>query len=188
MDTYDFSFDQLEIILEDPECHGILLDIGMPIMHRGRRFNCRVICLDGKILMIRPKLWLADEGNYRESRWFTPWARPQYVEDYYLPENIQALQGAVKVPFGDAVVSTADTCLAAETCEELFTPDSPHIAQSLNGVEIWTNSSGSHHTLRKLDRRIQLISEATRKCGGIYLYANQQGCDGDRLCKRLTEF
>ncbi len=36
----------------------------------------------------------------------------------------------------------------------------------LNGVEIFTNSSGSHHELRKLNTRIQLIVEATRKAGG----------------------
>ena len=47
--------------------------------------------------------------------------------------------------------------------------------RALNGVEIFTNSSGSHHTLRKLDERIALISEATRKSGGVYLYANQSG-------------
>lgn len=52
---------------------------------------------------------------------------------------------------------------------------------SLDGVEVITNSSGSHFTLRKLETRLALIMEATRKSGGIYLYANQQGCDGDRL-------
>ncbi|KAJ9110837.1 glutamine-dependent NAD(+) synthetase [Naganishia cerealis] len=51
----------------------------------------------------------------------------------------------------------------------------------LDGVEIFTNSSASHHELRKLHTRIDLIREATEKLGGIYLYANQQGCDGDRL-------
>jgi NAD+ synthase (glutamine-hydrolysing) len=34
---------------------------------------------------------------------------------------------------------------------------------SLDGVEIITNSSGSHHELRKLDRRIDLIREANQK-------------------------
>ena len=34
---------------------------------------------------------------------------------------------------------------------------------------------------RKLNQRISLILEATQKSGGVYLYANQQGCDGDRL-------
>jgi hypothetical protein len=33
----------------------------------------------------------------------------------------------------------------------------------LDGVEIFTNSSGSHHELRKLYRRVDLIKEATLK-------------------------
>jgi NAD+ synthase (glutamine-hydrolysing) len=94
---------------------------------------------------------------------------------------IQKLQGSKKVPIGDMVLSTPDTCLGFETCEELFTPQSPHIDMSLNGVEVITNSSGSHHSLRKLQTRLSLITEATRKCGGVYLYSNLQGGDGDRL-------
>lgn len=46
----------------------------------------------------------------------------------------------------------------------------------LDGCEIYTNSSGSHHELRKLHTRVELIVSATLKSGGIYLYANQQGC------------
>ncbi|KMU82271.1 NAD synthetase 1 [Coccidioides immitis H538.4] len=114
-------------------------------------------------------------------RYFTPWERPRHVEDYYLPRIIQRLQGSTKVPFGDAVISTPDTCLGAETCEELFTPAGPHADMGLNGVEIFTNSSGSHHNLRKLDQRVSLILEATRKSGGIYLYSNLQGGGGERL-------
>lgn len=71
--------------------------------------------------------------------------------------------GQSTVPFGDAVISTWDTCIGVEMCEELFTPASPHISMGLDGVEIFTNSSGSHHELRKLYRRIELIKEATLK-------------------------
>lgn len=39
----------------------------------------------------------------------------------------------------------------------------PHILMGLDGVEIFTNSSGSHHELRKLNRRVELIKEATMK-------------------------
>ncbi|KAI0106358.1 putative glutamine dependent NAD+ synthetase [Hypoxylon sp. NC0597] len=180
-DLYLHSLQCLEIILRDESCYGILLDIGMPILHRNVRYNCRVICLDGRILLIRPKLYLAGDGNYREQRFFTPWLRPQYCEDYYLPRMLQKLQKSTKVRIGDAVISTPDTTIGCETCEELFTPDPPHNHMSLNGVEVITNSSGSHFTLRKLNTRMQLITEATRKNGGIYIYANQQGCDGDRL-------
>ncbi|RDW93104.1 glutamine-dependent NAD(+) synthetase [Aspergillus mulundensis] len=121
------------------------------------------------------------DGNYREMRHFTPWQRPQEVEDYYLEQIVGKITGQYKVPFGDAVISTRDTCLGLETCEELFTPNGPHIPYSLAGVEIISNSSGSHHELKKLDTRVNLITQATKLSGGIYLYANQQGCDGDRL-------
>jgi NAD+ synthase (glutamine-hydrolysing) len=124
------------------------------------------------------------DGNYREGRYFIPWNRPQHVEEYELrelPDQLLKLQGSTTVPIGDGIVSALDCTIGAETCEELFTPRSPHNDLSLAGCEIITNSSGSHHSLRKLDTRISLIQEATRKCGGIYLYANQQGCDGDRL-------
>ncbi|KAF2130566.1 glutamine-dependent NAD(+) synthetase with GAT domain-containing protein [Dothidotthia symphoricarpi CBS 119687] len=184
METINNSWAMLAEILLDESCHGILIDIGMPLLHRGNRYNARVIALNGKILLMRPKIWLANSGNYREMRYFIPWSRPHHVEEYELrelPEACIKLQGSTTVPIGDGIISALDCTIGAETCEELFTPQSPHLSMSLAGTEIICNSSGSHHELRKLDTRISLIQEATRKCGGIYLYANQQGCDGDRL-------
>ncbi|KAF8909365.1 hypothetical protein CPB84DRAFT_1765955 [Gymnopilus junonius] len=180
-DTVLHSWEVLAKILSSEEITGIVCDIGMPVVHKNVIYNCRVIIHDKKILLIRPKMWLANDGNYRELRYFTPWAKHRQWEDHYLPRIIQAVTKQIKVPFGDAVVSTLDTCIGVELCEELFTPASPHILMGLDGVEIFTNSSGSHHELRKLYRRVDLIKEATLKLGGIYLYANQQGCDGDRL-------
>ncbi|KAI9315128.1 hypothetical protein BX666DRAFT_359234 [Dichotomocladium elegans] len=179
-DTYLHSWEVLATIIQSEEAKNMILDIGMPVMHKTVKYNCRVILCDGKIVCIRPKIFLANDGNYRELRFFTPWV-PKKIEKYYLPRMIQAITGQSTVPFGDTVVSTLDTCIGCETCEELFTPQSPHISMGLDGVEIFTNSSGSHHELRKLDTRIDLIKAATAKVGGIYLYANQQGCDGDRL-------
>jgi NAD+ synthase (glutamine-hydrolysing) len=31
-------------------------------------YNCRVLALNGKVLLIRPKMALANDGNYREAR------------------------------------------------------------------------------------------------------------------------
>ena len=42
-----------------------------------------------------------------------------------------------------------------------------------SGAQIITNGSGSHHNLRKLNTRVDLIRGATAKSGGCYLYANQ---------------
>ena len=58
---------------------------------------------------------------------------------------------------------------------------SSHLELALAGVDIISNPSGSHHSLRKQNLRVDLIKSATTKCGGIYLFANQRGCDGDRL-------
>ena len=181
LDTLWHSWESLACILKGGYTDGILCDIGMPVMHKNVRYNCRVFVLDGKLLLIRPKLILASDGNYREQRWFVPWERGWTTEPYTLPREIAELTGQRQVPIGIAAIATADTLLAAETCEELFVPMSPHIHFGNAGVEIIANGSGSHHELRKLDTRIALIRNASAKSGGVYLYANQQGCDGGRL-------
>ncbi|KAI8048658.1 hypothetical protein BDF22DRAFT_702039 [Syncephalis plumigaleata] len=180
-DTILHSWEILGRLLTEESCWDMLIDVGMPVLHRNVRYNCRILIFNGQILLIRPKLHLANDGNYREERWFSPWCHRRTTHEYVLPRMIQKITGQRTVPFGEAVISTRDTCVGVEMCEELFTPDSPHISMSLDGVEIFTNSSGSHHELRKLQSRVRLITEATLKCGGVYLYANQQGCDGDRL-------
>uniref|UniRef100_A0A673VZ15 Glutamine-dependent NAD(+) synthetase n=1 Tax=Salmo trutta TaxID=8032 RepID=A0A673VZ15_SALTR len=136
-----------------------------PIMHHNVRYNCRVIFLNRKILLIRPKMLLANYGNNREFRWFSPWNKLRLDT----------------VPFGDCVLSTKDTCIGSEICAELWNPRSPHVDMGLDGVEIFTNSSASYHELRKADHRVNLVKSATTKSGGIYMLANQKGCDGDRL-------
>ena len=180
-DTFAHSWECLAAILESNATADIIVDVGMPVMHKSVRYNCRVICFNRKILLIRPKMFLADDGNYRESRWFTAWTHHRHVEKFHVPQNIVAITAEASVPFGDALIRTNDTSIAPESCEELFTANSPHIYLGLDGVEIFVNGSGSHHELRKLNRRVDLIRDATSKVGGVYLYANQMGCDGGRL-------
>ncbi|XP_063500847.1 glutamine-dependent NAD(+) synthetase isoform X3 [Symphalangus syndactylus] len=162
-DTLLHSFQVLAALLESPVTQDIICDVGMPVMHRNVRYNCRVIFLNRKILLIRPKMALANEGNYRELRWFTPWSRSRHTEEYFLPRMIQDLTKQETVPFGDAVLVTWDTCIGSEICEELWTPHSPHIDMGLDGVEIITNASGSHHVLRKANTRVDLVTMATSK-------------------------
>jgi NAD+ synthase (glutamine-hydrolysing) len=92
-------------------------------MHRSTLYNCRVLFLNGKIIHIRPKLWMANDGNYRELRYFTPWTRRGEYDEFALPRMVWELNGQVSVPFGDAVVATRDTVVGVELCEELFTPN-----------------------------------------------------------------
>lgn len=180
-DTLRHSWEVMAELLQSGLTNDIICDLGMPIMHKNVRYNCRVLVLNGKILHIRPKMILANDGNYREPRWFAPWQQPRTIEPHALPRMIRTITRQDTVPFGEAAIATRDTVLAAEICEELFAPNSPDIYLGLDGVEIITNGSGSHHALRKLDQRIDLLLNASAKSGGVYLYANQQGGDGGRL-------
>ena len=180
-DTFFHAWEVMAEILSSDATNGILCDIGMPVSHKNVSYNCRVLVLNQQILMIRPKIFLANDGNYRETRWFSAWSQERSIEPFSLPETIRELNQQNTVPIGIAAIATRDTAVASETCEELFTPNSPHIGFGLDGIEIITNGSGSHHQLRKLNERIDLIRGATAKSGGVYLYANQQGCDGGRL-------
>ncbi|KAI1895956.1 hypothetical protein AGOR_G00112110 [Albula goreensis] len=152
-DTLLHCFQVLKELLESPVTQDIICDVGMPIMHHSVRYNCRVIFLN----------------------------KAREVEEYFLPRMLQDVTGQETVPFGDGVLSTKDTCIGSEICVELWKPRSPHVDMGLDGVEIFTNSSASYHQLRKADLRVSLVRSATAKSGGIYLFANQRGCDGDRL-------
>ncbi|XP_072277656.1 glutamine-dependent NAD(+) synthetase [Pyxicephalus adspersus] len=180
-DTILHSFQVLAKLLESPVTTDIICDVGMPVIHKNVRYNCRVIFLNKKILLIRPKTVMANAGNYRELRWFTPWNKLREVEDHFLPRMIQEITRQDTVPFGDAVLASKDTCIGSEICEELWAPNSPHIDMGLDGVEIFTNASGSHHELRKAHLRVDLVKSTTIKNGGIYLLSNLRGCDSDRL-------
>ncbi|KAI9346299.1 hypothetical protein BDR26DRAFT_907924 [Obelidium mucronatum] len=180
-DTFIHSWEVLADLLESEECKDIICDVGMPVMFKNVRYNCRVIFQNSKILLIRPKMCLANDGNYREMRWFTAWTKTREHEILTLPDIITSIIGQEECPFGDCVIATKDTVIGTETCEELWTSQSPHIAMALDGVEIFTNGSGSHHEFGKLHVRVDLMKNATAKCGGVYLYSNQHGCDGERV-------
>uniref|UniRef100_A0A1D1Z5U3 Glutamine-dependent NAD(+) synthetase n=1 Tax=Anthurium amnicola TaxID=1678845 RepID=A0A1D1Z5U3_9ARAE len=180
-DTVSHSWECLKDILLGDWTEGILCSIGMPIIHQSVRYNCQVFCLNRRILMIRPKMCLANDGNYREFRWFSAWTMKDDLMDFQLPHDVAQALSQDTVPFGFGYIQFMDVAIAVETCEELFTANAPRIALALNGVEVFTNASGSHHQLRKLNLRIDAIRSATLFCGGVYLYSNHQGCDGGRL-------
>lgn len=124
---------------------------------------------------------MCDDGCYRETRWFSAWTKKMQTEEFYLPRIISSQTGQQTVPFGDAVIATRDTCIGFEICEELWNPKSTHIDMSLSGVEIMVNGSGSYMQLRKAYITTDLIKNASFKAGGLYMFSNLRGCDGQRV-------
>ena len=189
-DTLLHSWEVFGRLLSSPEARGLLCDVGMPVMHRNVTYNCRVAFFNGQVVMIRPKMAMCDDGNYRETRWFTAWTRRQELEDFSLPRMITELTGQTTVPFGDGVIALKDTVLGYEICEELWNPASTHIDMGLDGVEIIVNGSGSYMELRKAYVAVELVRSATLKSGGCYMFSNLRGCDGERVyfngCSSIT--
>ena len=64
-DTLEHSWEMLAELIKGGHSPGIVCDLGMPVMLGSVRYNCRIYLLDGRLLLIRPKISLADDGNYR---------------------------------------------------------------------------------------------------------------------------
>ena len=65
IDTLEHAWECLAQIIQGGHTDEIVCDVGMPVLHHGVRYNCRVYLVQGKVLGIRPKMSLADDGNYR---------------------------------------------------------------------------------------------------------------------------
>ena len=176
-ETYDLSFQIILNLLKDfTLTNDILIAIGCPIIHNDNRYNTTIFIANREIILIRPKINLADDGNYREVRWFTAWPINKYeTYSYTIDDKIQT------TPIGVAILDCNNVLIAAEICEELWVPDSINSKLYLNGVDIILNGSGSHYEYGKLQKRLDLIKNATKKSGGAYIYSNLEGCDGERL-------
>eukprot|EP01055_Gregarina_sp_Pseudo9_P004246 Gregarina_sp_Pseudo_9__4245@NODE_439_length_2827_cov_10_708393_g415_i0_p1_GENE_NODE_439_length_2827_cov_10_708393_g415_i0NODE_439_length_2827_cov_10_708393_g415_i0_p1_ORF_typecomplete_len854_score221_90NAD_synthase/PF02540_17/2_1e52CN_hydrolase/PF00795_22/6_7e30Asn_synthase/PF00733_21/0_014_NODE_439_length_2827_cov_10_708393_g415_i01362697 len=179
-DTTAHCWQSIVKILRSDASHNCLLDLGMPVEHNSVRYNCRVYILNGQIILIRPKMFLANDGAYRETRHFGAWKLSASLEEFILPKSIQRLNGQTSCPIGFAAIQCNDCIIAAESCEELFTPESPHLAMCLGGVDVFANGSASYFEIGKLQRRLDLIMAPTQKMGGIYMYCNAKGNDGGK--------
>uniref|UniRef100_A0AC34R402 Glutamine-dependent NAD(+) synthetase n=1 Tax=Panagrolaimus sp. JU765 TaxID=591449 RepID=A0AC34R402_9BILA len=179
-DTEVHCFESLKKILEVSKTMNMIIVTGMPIRYRATLYNCMVILSKGQIHLIHPKSALCDDDVYRESRYFKSWKFGTNLE------KIDLRQFGIdqeNVFFGHGIVKTKDNVkIAIEICEELWAAKSPSVLWALQGVDIICNGSGSHHVLGKSAKRIsQLVQDLSSKLGGIYLYSNLRGFDGDRV-------
>ncbi|XP_064090093.1 glutamine-dependent NAD(+) synthetase-like [Macrobrachium nipponense] len=181
-DTEMYAWEALATIMKDPACSDILVDVGLPVMHKNVIYNCKLVFLNKRVLLIRPKMMLANDGfmGYRETRWFTAWAKVREVEEFPLPPVISGIVGQESVPFGDGIIATKDSTIGFDICEELWNPESCHLMQCLDGAEIIANGLGSLEEFGRPEIGYQMVQMATMKSGGCYLFANQKGFDGNQ--------
>jgi NAD+ synthase (glutamine-hydrolysing) len=67
-------------------------------------------------------MWLANDGNYREMRYFTPWAKHRQTEEHYLPRIIQKVTGQVGAFSLNSASVILNICHVYCRDENLLTP------------------------------------------------------------------
>ena len=92
LDTYWYGRQSLAAILDSDVTDDILCDIGMPLIHDGVKYNCRVFVLNRKILFDSSKGILAND-EYHE-RCFSSWKeRHGQLYDHHLSGVLQNVTG-----------------------------------------------------------------------------------------------
>ncbi|QTA78048.1 Glutamine-dependent NAD(+) synthetase [Desulfonema limicola] len=139
---------------------------GSPMQVEGKLFNCALIIYQGRLLGIVPKTFIPNYREFYEKRQFT--SANDAITDYvnFLGQ---------KIPFGNNLVFDAvnvkNFSIAAEICEDLWTPIPPSTYCALAGATIIANLSASNITIGKAEYRRNLCASHSGKCISAYLYS-----------------
>ncbi|MBI4821968.1 MAG: NAD(+) synthase [Deltaproteobacteria bacterium] len=154
-----------------PMTRGIVSSVGLPVLVGGAVFNAAALIVDGRLVGLVAKRFLAGDGIHYEPRWFKPWPEGARLET--------ELAGA-RVPIGDLFFDIGGISMGFEICEDAWVANRPGIKLARRGVDLLLNPSASHFAFGKLDIRRRFVTEGSRAFGMGYLYANLLGNESGR--------
>lgn len=155
-----------------PETQGIAVALGLPIMHRGVLYNAACMVVDGVILGLVAKRFLAGDGIHYEPRWFKPWPAGKHI---------QWKHDGHTYPLGDLLFEFGGLRVGFEICEDAWVPGRPGPELAAQGVDIILNPSASHFAFGKHEVRKQIVVDASRTFGATYVYTNLIGNEAGRV-------
>ena len=153
-------------IAENTNDKDMLVFVGAPLEVNGKLYNVAAAMNQGEIIGFTTKTFLPNYGEFYEMRQFTP--GPQTVREI-------TFEGK-KIPFGPQILFQAEgmeeLVVAAEICEDVWSPVPPSIQAALEGATVIVNCSASDETIGKDTYRRALISGQTARLISGYIYAN----------------
>lgn len=166
-----------------PETRGMVVSFGLPVLHQGGVYNGAVLAVDGKLLGLVAKRFLAGDGIHYEPRWFKAW--PVGVRDVFTPPDEEAggpgeRSAAEPLPIGDLIFEVGGVRLGFEICEDAWVAARPGAALAKLGVDLILNPSASHFAFGKLEVRRRFVLEGSRAFNATYVYANLLGNEAGR--------
>lgn len=154
-----------------PECRGLVVSVGLPLLHNKAVYNVSGLIVDGELLGFVAKRALAGDGIHYEPRWFKPWPRAQ--------RSSTRIAGR-EVPIGDVFFDVSGVKIGFEICEDAWIANRPGAELSLDAVDVILNPSASHFAFGKRDVRRRLVLEGSRAFGVSYVYSNLLGNEAGR--------
>ena len=153
-------------IAENTNDKDMLVFVGAPLEVNGKLYNVAAAMNQGEIIGFTTKTFLPNYGEFYEMRQFTP--GPQTVREI-------TFEGK-KIPFGPQILFQAEgmeeLVVAAEICEDVWSPVPPSIQAALGGATVIVNCSASDETIGKDTYRRALISGQSARLISGYIYAN----------------
>ena len=153
-------------IAENTNDKDMLVFVGAPLEVNGKLYNVAAAMNQGEIIGFTTKTFLPNYGEFYEMRQFTP--GPQTVREI-------TFEGK-KIPFGPQILFQAEgmeeLVVAAEICEDVWSPVPPSIQAALEGATVIVNCSASDETIGKVTYRRALISGQSARLISGYIYAN----------------
>lgn len=153
-------------IAENTNDKDMLVFVGAPLEVNGKLYNVAAAMNQGEIIGFTTKTFLPNYGEFYEMRQFT--LGPQTVREI-------TFEGK-KIPFGPQILFQAEgmeeLVVAAEICEDVWSPVPPSIQAALEGATVIVNCSASDETIGKDTYRRALISGQSARLISGYIYAN----------------
>lgn len=157
---------------------GMVVGVGLPVLHRGALYNCAALIADGKLVGIAAKQHLAGDGIHYEPRWFRPWPPQKSVA---IPaRGIPTHSGNDEVLLGELVFDVGGYRFGFEICEDAWVSDRPGARLAALAVDAILNPSASHFAFGKRARRERLVCDASRSLHAVYVYSNLVGNESGR--------
>jgi len=158
--------DGLAAILKASEGLNIVVLVGLPVRHNGKLYNCAAVLCNGELLGLVPKVHLPNYGEFYEKRHFIPGMRePECIE-------LAGQETLIGTNLLFACKQLPAFVLAAEVCEDLWSPIPPSCAHALAGATVVANLSASDETVGKAAYRRELVCGQSARLLCAYLYAD----------------
>ena len=156
----------LQTLLDASRELDVVALVGLPLLVRGKLYNCAAVLCRGRLLGLVPKTYLPNYGEFYEKRQFTPGSTE--VETLTVCGQ--------QVPFGTSLLfrcrEMPSFVLGVELCEDLWSALPPSTFHALAGATVIANLSASDETVGKAEYRRALVANQSARllCG--YLYAS----------------